>query len=251
MGLLLGGQSAYGRIMIHSDRYAALAEYNETSATIIVTIAPLTEISELKLKLEEKELNRVAAIIYVLATIIFMISILFFLLLLTVFSSSFWENDLASYLYGLMIVYGLMGFIPVMFFWNSKRGRAVARYHAAEHKAIDAYERFCTADLDKIKAASRVKVYCGSIFLASQLVYAVIFPIAGLLSGQPLFWLIYLLWCGSVLLPSVFWLNPLVIGASLLIQYFWATREPTDTELKLAQAALNRLLEIDDTLPRK
>ena len=124
----------------------------------------------------------------------------------------------------------------------------VSTWHGAEHKAIFAYSKWGTTDLDKIKKAPRVNRDCGAGIL-----FAVVLPIslAGILfatvSDLPafnalLFWTVVVFWAYSNCYINRRFI--IFIWLSYLLQYFFTTQEPSDIELRTAQAALISLIEL-------
>jgi uncharacterized protein YqhQ len=128
-------------------------------------------------------------------------------------------------------------------------------YHGAEHKSINAYEAGVPLEVEAVKKYSTAHRRCGTSFLFVVLVIAIIvFALVGL----PALWLMVL--SRIVLVPVIAGLsyeviyftanhanNPVVraISAPGLWLQAMTTREPTDDQLEVALAALNRALELD------
>jgi hypothetical protein len=133
--------------------------------------------------------------------------------------------------------------------------REVFAYHGAEHKAVNAYEAGVPLEVAKVRKYSTAHVRCGTSFLFVVLVIAIIvFALVGL----PSLWLM-VLW-RIVLIPVIAALsyeviyfgnkhmdNPVV--RAILMPGLWlqslTTRQPADSQLEVALAALNRVVELD------
>ncbi len=133
--------------------------------------------------------------------------------------------------------------------------KRVFAYHGAEHKAVNAYEAGAPLEVEAVKRYSKAHVRCGTSFLFVVLFIAIfVFALIGL--HQP--WLMVL--SRVILIPVIAALgyeviyfgarhadNPLV--RALLTPGLWlqalTTREPDDTQLEVALAALKKVIEID------
>ena len=128
-------------------------------------------------------------------------------------------------------------------------------YHGAEHKTINAYEAGVPLEIEAVKEYNTAHRRCGTSFLFVVLVIAIIvFALVGL----PGFG--FLVLSRIVLIPVIAGLgyeaiyfsanhadNRVVRALSkpgLLLQSL-TTREPTDSQLEVALAALSRAVEID------
>ena len=133
--------------------------------------------------------------------------------------------------------------------------KRVFAYHGAEHKAVNAYEDGVPLEIEAVKGHSTAHVRCGTSFLFVVLVIAII---VFALVGQHSIWLMLL--SRVILIPAIAALgyeaiyfsarhvnNGLV--RSLLTPGLWlqtlTTREPDDSQLEVALAALKRVTEID------
>ena len=149
---------------------------------------------------------------------------------------------------GLFIAYlKLISLIP-----DIKR---VFAYHGAEHKAVNAYENGVPLEVETVKAHSKAHVRCGTSFLFVVLIIAiVVFTLVGL----PSIWLMVL--SRIVLIPVIAALGYEVVYfggrhsknrlvRAILAPGLWlqamTTREPDDSQLEVALAALKRVTEID------
>ncbi len=128
-------------------------------------------------------------------------------------------------------------------------------YHGAEHKTINAYEGGVPLEVEAIKKYSTAHVRCGTSFLFTVVIIAIIvFALVGL----PETWMLVL--SRIVLLPVIAALAYEVIYFSgrhadnavvraLTLPGRWlqrlTTREPDDAQLEVAIEALKRALELD------
>ena len=149
---------------------------------------------------------------------------------------------------GIFIVYlKLMTLVP-----DIKR---VFAYHGAEHKAVNAYEAGVPLEVEVVKEYDTTHVRCGTSFLFVVLIIAII---VFALVGRPAVWLMVL--SRIVLIPVIAALGYEVIyfGANhiknafvraILAPGLWlqtlTTREPDDSQLDVALAALKKVVEVD------
>ncbi len=133
--------------------------------------------------------------------------------------------------------------------------REVFAYHGAEHKVVNAYENGASLEIKATRKYSTAHVRCGTSFLFVVLIIAIIvFALVGL----PSLWLMVL---------SRILLTPLIAAISYEVIYFgnryignrivrailapglWlqslTTREPDDSQLEVALAALRRVVALD------
>jgi uncharacterized protein YqhQ len=135
--------------------------------------------------------------------------------------------------------------------------RQVFTYHGAEHKVVNAYEAAVSMEVEAVKAYDKEHVRCGTSFLFVVLIIAII---VFALVGRPSLWLMVL--SRILLIPVVAALgyevilfganharNPLV--RAVLAPGLWlqgmTTREPDDSQIEVALAALRRAVEIDQS----
>jgi len=133
--------------------------------------------------------------------------------------------------------------------------RQVFTYHGAEHKAVNAYEAGVPMEVEAVKAYDKEHVRCGTSFLFIVLIIAIL---VFALVGRPSLWLMVL--SRILLIPVIAALgyevilfganharNPLV--RAVLAPGLWlqgmTTREPDDSKIEVALAALRRAVEID------
>ncbi len=133
--------------------------------------------------------------------------------------------------------------------------KRVFAYHGAEHKAVNAYEHGVPLDVAAVRAFSTAHTRCGTSFLFVVMVIAIIvFTLVGL----PSIWLMVL--SRVVLIPVIAALGYEVVyfGArhiknafirAVLAPGLWlqalTTREPDDSQLEVALAALKKATEDD------
>jgi uncharacterized protein YqhQ len=134
--------------------------------------------------------------------------------------------------------------------------KRVFSYHGAEHKTVNAYEAGVPLEVEAVKKYSTAHVRCGTGFLFVVLIIAII---VFALVGRPVFWLMVL--SRILLIPVIAALsyeviyfggrhagNPLV--RAVLTPGLWlqslTTREPDDSQLEVAVAALEKVVELDE-----
>jgi uncharacterized protein YqhQ len=150
----------------------------------------------------------------------------------------------------IVILYlGLIGLVP-----DIKRYFA---YHGAEHKAVNAYEAGVPLEVEAVRKYSTAHVRCGTSFLFTVIIIAIIvFAFVGL----PSLWLMVL--SRILLLPVIaaFGYEVIYFGGrhtdNALVRVIMApgrwlqrltTREPDDTQLEVALSALRKVVELDQT----
>jgi len=150
----------------------------------------------------------------------------------------------------LIILYlGVIGLVP-----DIKRYFA---YHGAEHKAVNAYEAGVPLEVEAVRKYSTAHVRCGTSFLFTVIIIAIIvFAFVGL----PSLWLMVL--SRILLLPVIaaFGYEVIYFGGrhtdNALVRVIMApgrwlqrltTREPDDTQLEVALSALRKVVELDQT----
>lgn len=148
----------------------------------------------------------------------------------------------------IIILYlGVIGLVP-----DIKRYFA---YHGAEHKAVNAYEAGVPLEVEAVRKYSTAHVRCGTSFLFTVIIIAIIvFAFVGL----PSLWLMVL--SRILLLPVIaaFGYEVIYFGGrhtdNALVRAIMApgrwlqrltTREPDDTQLEVAISALKKVVELD------
>lgn len=129
-------------------------------------------------------------------------------------------------------------------------------YHGAEHAVVNAYEAGVPIELEAVRGHSKEHVRCGTSFMFVVMVISIlVFALVGLHSA----WLMAL--SRIVLIPVIASLsyeiiyfggrhtgNPLV--RAILAPGLWlqslTTREPDDSQLEIAIAALEKVMEADE-----
>ncbi len=133
--------------------------------------------------------------------------------------------------------------------------KRVFAYHGAEHKTVNAYEAGVPLEVEAVKEYNKAHIRCGTSFLFAVLIIAII---VFALVGRPAVWLMVL--SRVVLIPVIAALGYEVIyfGANharngfvraILTPGLWlqtlTTREPDDSQMEVAIAALQKVVEID------
>jgi uncharacterized protein YqhQ len=133
--------------------------------------------------------------------------------------------------------------------------KRVFSYHGAEHKAVNAYEDGAPLETEPARKYNTAHRRCGTSFLFTVLIIAII---VFALIGLPSLWLMVL--SRIVLIPVIASLGYEVtyFGArhaenifvkAMLAPGLWlqslTTREPDDSQLEVALAALSKVVEID------
>jgi uncharacterized protein YqhQ len=134
--------------------------------------------------------------------------------------------------------------------------KRVFAYHGAEHKTVNAYEAGVPLEIERVRQHSTAHVRCGTSFLFAVVIISVlVFALAGVHST----WLMVL---------SRIVLVPVIAGISYELIYFagrhtdnvvarivsrpglWlqslTTREPDDSQIEVAVAALKKVIETEE-----
>jgi hypothetical protein len=134
--------------------------------------------------------------------------------------------------------------------------KRVFAYHGAEHKAVNAYEAGVPLEVEAIKNYSKAHMRCGTSFLFAVVIIAIIvFALFGLHST----WLMVL--SRIILIPVIAALGyeviyfggrhasnrfvRIILAPGLWLQAL-TTREPDDSQLEVATAALKKVMELDE-----
>ena len=128
-------------------------------------------------------------------------------------------------------------------------------YHGAEHKTVNAYEDGAPLEVEAVRAHSTAHTRCGTSFIFVVFIIAIIvFTLVGL----PSIWMMVL--SRIILIPVIAALGYEIIYfgtrhrnkgiiMAILAPGLWlqtlTTREPDDSQLEVALAALKRVTEID------
>ena len=133
--------------------------------------------------------------------------------------------------------------------------KRVFAYHGAEHKAVNAYEAGVPLELEAVRGYATAHARCGTSFLFAVLIIAII---VFALIGRPALWLMVL--SRVLLIPVIAAFSYEVTRFSaghikntfvraVLAPGLWlqslTTREPDDSQLKVAVSALKKAVEVD------
>lgn len=226
--------------------------------TLMLGMRTLMYSANVALSEEELELSTPA----ILATLVLSLSVgiaLFFVLplLLVGFLDQFITSDLLSNLLeglirlGVLLMYlSLIGFVPEI--------RRVFAYHGAEHKTIDAFESGSPLEVKEVISHSTAHTRCGTSFLLAVVLLSVL--IFALLGRPPMIWRII---SRVLLLPVIAGISyefirfaadhsdnrliRLLILPGVAMQSL-TTREPDESMLEVALAALRPVLVADGVL---
>jgi uncharacterized protein YqhQ len=221
--------------------------------SLVVGIQMLNYSANMALEEDEDELSFWE--VFITMVIAFGLAILLFMILPTAI-----VHYLQAYLTGPWLQNLVEGIIRIAFFFlyvvAISRMPDIARvfmYHGAEHKTIFAYEAGEALNVENVSKHSPLHPRCGTSFL---LIVMVISIVVFALLGEGTLW--YRIWSRLVVLPVVAglgyeflkisgrfygqgWLN-FLIAPGLWMQRL-TTREPDQSQMEVAIAALQRLLE--------
>jgi len=224
---------------------------------MVLGIKSLLYSANVSLEEEEEEISGKAvwlmiAMALVLVVVLFFIVPLFVTRLVNPYIGSSLVFHLIEGLIRLVIFIAylkLVGLLP-----DIKR---VFTYHGAEHKVVNAYEHGVPMEVEAVKKYSTAHVRCGTSFLFVVLIIAIV---VFALVGRPSIWLMVL--SRILLIPVIAALgyeviyfgarhtnNPLVrviLAPGLWLQKL-TTKEPDDSQVEVALAALQKAMEIDQT----
>lgn len=225
--------------------------------SLVVGIRMLNHSANMALEEDGEELSWWEILITM--TIAFGLAILLFMILPTAI-----VHFISSYLHGVWVQNLVEGVIRITFFflyvWAISRMPDIARvfmYHGAEHKTIFAYEAGDRLTVENVRKYSPLHPRCGTSFL---LIVMVISIVVFAMLGEGTLW--YRIWSRLVVMPIVAglgyeflkisgryygsgWLN-FLIAPGLWMQHL-TTREPDDSQLEVAIAALSKLLDPDES----
>lgn len=202
------GKEIYTRII-----YTSLDEYIYLSGDGIKTV--------------KKRINLITVIFYV---------ILIFLALKL-------HNLLYFLLFGYFAVVGLGDLINILYmsyYMKFKNNGDFARYHAAEHKICNAYDKYQRLPtLEEIKKESRFSKYCGSMESSRKIIFSLGYFLSGLIFFSNGMYKEYII---SIIV--VFFIS---ITLNKYLQIF-ITSKPNDEDIKLAMDGVEMFLEIERRL---
>ena len=223
--------------------------------TMVIGIKSLLFSANVAVEEEAEELPS-KAIWLMLGTAAVLVIVLFFL------APLFLTNLLNQYIPNTVVFHIIEGVIRVLIFVayliiigfmpDIKR---VFTYHGAEHKTVNAYEAGVPMEVESIRKYSTAHVRCGTSFLFSVLLIAiVIFSFI----GRDILWLMIL--SRIVLIPVIMgigyeaiyfsarhrnnWFMRAMVAPGLWLQSL-TTGEPDDTQIEVALTALNKAVELD------
>ncbi len=223
--------------------------------TMVMGIKSLLYSANIAVEEEAEEIPS-KAIWVMIASAAILVIVLFFLapLFLTRLVDQYMPNTIVFHIVeGLIRLAIFLGYLKVISFMpDIKR---VFTYHGAEHKTVNAYEAGVPMEVEAIKAHSTAHVRCGTSFLFTVLLIAII---VFSFMGRDILWLMIV--SRIVLIPVIMGLGYEVIyfGARhtdnwavkiLLAPGLWlqslTTGEPDDKQIEVAIAAMNKAVEID------
>ena len=133
--------------------------------------------------------------------------------------------------------------------------KRVFTYHGAEHKTVNAFEAGEPMEVEAIRAHSTAHARCGTSFLFTVLVIAII---VFSFIGRDIFWLMIV--SRVVLIPVIMglgyeviffgsrhtknWFMKIILAPGLWLQSL-TTGEPDDKQIEVAIAAMNKAVELD------
>lgn len=164
------------------------------------------------------------------------------LILICLFSMDF-HFVLASIYFSILVSFKLFTFIDISYQMKSNNGkdRSLARFHAAEHMAINAYEKYQRIPtFEEIKRSSRFSKSCGSMKHLKQI------AICSLISLSVAFladWNSIAYFISLVLIVVLSYFD----GWIRFLQIF-ITSKPSDKEIEVAIEGLKNFEELEDVL---
>ena len=133
-----------------------------------------------------------------------------------------------------------VNFIYMSYYMKSSKKKDFARYHAAEHKACSAYDKYRRLPtMDEIKKESRFSKYCGSIEVSKNIIFSVGYCLSTylLLSREK-----YVLFCIAMLIISI-----VSITFKKYMQIF-VTSPPRDDDIELAREGISAFIELENKI---
>ena len=207
---------------------------------------------------EEEEEIPTKAIWGMLAAAAVLVIILFFItpLFLTRLVDDFIPNSLVFHIIeGVVRLAIFIAYLKIMSMLSDIK--RVFAYHGAEHKTVNAHEAGVPMEVESIKVHSKAHVRCGTSFLFLVLIIAII---VFAFIGRDILWLMIV--SRVVLIPVIMalgyeviyfgskhtnnWFMKIVLAPGLFMQSL-TTREPDDSQIEVAIAAMNKAVEIDQS----
>lgn len=235
---ITGGFSSPNSVGIASAQYTSVATSHEDGAFIIVEVTPASSVLRKTREGSMRYLPRTFRFFLVVwgnagragkALITAVLAMNF--LMMTAHTSTTSVGDSARTL--------LLLFFPYFTYFYI----FVGKWHAAEHQTIAAYDQIGSFALEDISRQDRVHDSCGSRFM----IPIVCACLLGRAFPSPIGKLVSLLAVEAVLWVDAWWglYNvPVLTPLSRAMQRYLLTRKPDTLQLKVAQAALNRLIHV-------
>ncbi|WP_164669915.1 DUF1385 domain-containing protein [Virgibacillus doumboii] len=235
---IYGGRAGYNSVRFKGEKYQSIARFkdgeiwtgtkrNKGNKKIFTILAKIPFIRAFSLLLELIIDYWKLFLFYIIAWLF----INFFMIgtTNTNFLHTFSINALVM-LFCLLIIAGL--FIKLT---------PIGKYHAAEHMAINAYEKDSNLTLEKVKKQPRTHKNCGTNLVISIFIcFCILFIAFG-----DVFWVFPISWCIGYEIwrrePKIIWDAIFVIGKAA--QYILFTSKPEEKHLNVAIAAVRKLEE--------
>ncbi len=222
---------------------------------LVLGIRTLLYSANVSLEEEDKEIS--GGLVWVVLTVSVVLAVaIFFMAPLLI------TKVLDPYIHSSLVFHLIEGFIRLILFiaylklitlWSDIK--RVFAYHGAEHKVVNAYEAGVLLELEAVRKYNTAHTRCGTSFLFAVLIIAIV---VFALIGRPSLWLMVL---------SRILLIPVIAAFAYEVTYFGArhvqnglvrailapglllqkltTGEPDDSQLEVAIAALNKVIEIE------
>ena len=223
----------------------------------VMVLGMKTLLYSANVSLEEEEAEISGWLVWLLVGVSLAVAVVFFFM-----APLFLTKLLSDYITSSLLFALIEGLIRVaiiiLYLWAIGLMPDIKRYfayHGAEHKTVNAYEGGVPLEVEAVKKYSTAHVRCGTSFLFTVVIIAVIvFALVGLTAT----WMLVL--SRIVLLPVIAALAYEVIYFSgrhtnnavvrvMMAPGRWlqrlTTREPDDTQLEVAIEALKRAVELD------
>jgi uncharacterized protein YqhQ len=223
----------------------------------VMVLGMKTLLYSANVSLEEEEAEISGWLVWLLVGVSLAVAVVFFFM-----APLFLTKLLSDYITSSLLFALIEGLIRVaiiiLYLWAIGLMPDIKRYfayHGAEHKTVNAYEGGVSLEVEAVKKYSTAHVRCGTSFLFTVVIIAVIvFALVGLTAT----WMLVL--SRIVLLPVIAALAYEVIYFSgrhtnnavvrvMMAPGRWlqrlTTREPDDTQLEVAIEALKRAVELD------
>jgi hypothetical protein len=165
---------------------------------------------------------------------IFLLIIRLLLIIIAVFSKNF-NITFAILYFSVMALHELVLVIfQCKYIKQNEKGKRLGRFHAAEHKSLNAYRKYeRVPTCDEIKAESKISRSCGSRFIIRKIatVTAVSFIIAVAVNKSLVLYVV------SIIILIVLFILENKVNYLRIFQYMFVN-EPTDEEIEVARNCL-------------